>query len=70
MIKTGRSKRIDIIIEMILKKIDELDMNIEFDNQYANHYALIINGERYEFNTYGDLYNAVKLMTITKKESR
>lgn len=66
--RTYSNRRVNIIIDMILAKIEELDMNIEFDNEYTNHFALIIDGDRYEFTTYSDVYKTLKLMCLIKRK--
>lgn len=68
--RTYSNKRVNFMIDLILAKIKQLDMGIEFDNEYSNHFALIIDGERHEFTTYSDVYKALELMYIVKRSMK
>lgn len=55
-----RNKKTLEKIQIIEKYIKEL--NLDFDNTKSNQYELIYNNNRYAFNTYDGVINALKLI--------
>jgi len=60
-----RSKgQIDTIISMCDEYTKRFGKELVFDNTYANHYTLVLNDVRYEFNTYKDVINALQMLLV------
>ena len=66
MIKKGYRKDINEKINYIKYLVDglneKLDLKIEFDNSYPNHYKLIYRNDVYEFVTYNDVINTLEII--------
>lgn len=60
-----RSKgQIDQIISLCDECKNKLGKEIVFDNTWANHYKLIVDGNEFEFSMYKDVINALKLLLV------
>lgn len=65
MIKRGFRSDINDKLDIIEKICKQ--MNLEFNNEYANHYKVIDEERVYEFTTYNDVINALKLLKEVKE---
>lgn len=60
-----RSKgQINQIITLCDEYTSKTGKSIDFDNTWANHYKLILDGNEFEFTMYRDVINALRLLLV------
>ena len=60
-----RSKgQVDKIIQLCDEYSNKTGNELVFDNSYANHYKLTLNGTDYEFSLYRDVINALTMLLV------
>lgn len=52
------------IVELCNEYTSRFGRELIFDNEYANHYKLILDGKEYEFLIYKDVINALNMLLI------
>lgn len=60
-------EKIDII-RNLLYELDDLDLDLTFNNHIPNKYALSLNGFVTTFTSYSDVINALQILIVSKKE--
>ena len=63
---TREYEKIDII-RQLLYKLDDIGLNVTFNNTIANKYALNLNDETLSFTTYTDVINCLKLLLASRE---
>ena len=58
---TKEYEKIDII-RQLLYKLDDIGLDVTFNNTIPNKYALNLNNETLNFTTYTDVINCLKLL--------